>query len=343
MTDGDAVILPLISWSDAGPPTAVRDPSGRSIGYLRLSITKACHLRCVYCRPEFDRNVKRDELTAAEIEALVTHLAHRHGVRKVRLTGGDPTARGDLVEIIARVARVPGVRDVAMTTHGLTLAKHAAEYAQAGLRRVNVSLDSLRAETFAGMTSVDGVERVLEGIEAAAEHLPGGVKINTVVVRGRNDDQLHELLGFGADFGVPVRFIELMPMGPLAGVWAERFVPEAKMREALAPHVEEWTPLEQGSDAARRYAVRLRDGRRAEVGFITPMSCNFCANCDRLRVASDGAVFPCLMDAPAGNLLHALRPVFDPDAIDRTLAAAYGRKAPEHPHDGVATMTHIGG
>lgn len=337
------MILPLISWSPPGPPASVRDPLGRSIGYLRLSITKACHLRCVYCRPDFDRNIKRDELTPAEIEAVVRHLAHRHGVRKVRLTGGDPTARADLVEIIERVARIPGIHDVAMTTHGLTLARHAADYARAGLRRVNVSLDSLRADTFEGMTSVDGVERVISGIDAAAKHLPGGVKINTVVVRGRNDDQLHELLGFGADFAVCVRFIELMPMGPLAGVWAERFVSEWTMREVLAPHVREWTPIPQGSDAARRFAVRLRDGRRTEVGFITPMSCNFCANCDRLRIASDGAVFPCLMDAPAGNLLHALRPTFDPDGIDRTLAAAYGRKAPEHPHDGVATMTHIGG
>lgn len=322
----------------------LQDTTGRGIGYLRLSLTKACSMRCTYCRPEKLEHPKGEPvLSPVEIEQLTRYLVDRYGVYKVRLTGGDPTSRRELVEIIERVARIDGVRDVSMTTNGLTLVKQARDYVNAGLNRVNVSLDSLDAERFARMTGVDGLERVLDGLDAARDAGLSPVKLNTVVLRGENDAELADLVRFSAERDMPIRFIELMPMGPLASTWSQRYVTESEMRERIAPIVRTWAPLPQGPDAARRFDVVLDSGVVARIGFITPMSCNFCADCNRLRIAADGAVFPCLMDQPRGTLLDALRPVFDGPAVDRVLEDAYAAKQPEHPHDGFVVMTHIGG
>lgn len=324
------------------PP--LRDTFGRGIGYLRLSLTKACAMRCTYCRPDFLDNPKHESrLTADEIEQLVGHLATHHGLHKVRLTGGDPTSRPDLTRIIERIARVPGITDLAMTTNALTLPKRAAEYAEAGLRRINISLDTLDAQRFAKLTGVDGLARVLAGLDAAEAAGLAPIKLNTVVVRDQNEHDLPDLVRFAASRHYEARFIELMPMGPLASEWAARYVPEARMREILSPHVAHWRAMEQGHDAARRYRITLNDGREVTVGFITPMSCNFCAACNRIRIAADGTLYPCLMDEPAGSLLPAMRPRFDGKALDAHLAAGLSGKRSEHPHDGVATMTHIGG
>ena len=321
-----------------------KDTHGRSIGYLRLSLTKACAMRCTYCRPARLAH-PHDEpmLSVDEIEQLVRHLAQRHGLHKVRLTGGDPSSRAELVEIITRLAAIEGIGELAMTTHGLTLASRASAYAGAGLSRINVSLDTLDAGRFAKLTGVDGLARVLAGLDAAELAGLSPIRINTVVVRGQNEEDLPALVRFAGERGYEIRFIELMPMGPLAGQWRDRYVPEAEMRRRLDDVVERWRPLEQGHDAARRYRVALRGGGQATVGFITPMSCNFCAACNRIRIAADGTLYPCLMDKPAHPLLPALRPRFDADYLDELIAAGLERKAAEHPHEGFVTMTHIGG
>ena len=335
------MLLPLLS--NTNPALKPRDSHGRSIGYLRLSLTRACQMRCTYCRPTFDRNESRDEITVDEIESISRHLVQNFGVTKVRLTGGDPTARTDLLHIIKRLASIPGLNDLAMTTNGLTLATHAAAYRDAGLSRLNVSLDTLDPVTFAEMTGTNTCFRVLEGIRRAAGIFPGKLKLNTVVLRNQNLQHLPDLLDFAVELGVEIRFIELMPMGPLAANWEDRFVAETEMRQVLDARVDHWTMLPTTKESARRFVATLHDGREATVGFITPMSCNFCSNCDRLRIASDGAIYPCLMDAPAGNLMSAIRPAFSADRFDAAIAAAYADKRAEHPHDGVATMTHIGG
>ncbi len=320
------------------------DSEQRSIGYLRISLTKACAMRCLYCRPAtLEQPVGEPVLSPDEIEQLVRHLVDRHGLAKVRLTGGDPTSRREHIDIIRRVARVPGIRDLAMTTNALTLPHRASEYAEAGLGRVNISLDSLDPERFARMTGVDQLNRVIDGIDAAVRSGLTPVRINCVVIRGENDVELPALVRFAADRGLEVRFIELMPMGPLKSAWADRYVPEAQMRDILDPHVLRWEALDQGHSAARRYRVTLADGSLTTIGFITPMSCNFCAACNRIRVAADGAFFPCLMDTPRGTLLPALRPTYDADLLDELLATGLQKKAREHPHDGVVVMTHIGG
>ncbi|HEX7010361.1 MAG TPA: GTP 3',8-cyclase MoaA [Phycisphaeraceae bacterium] len=322
----------------------LQDTHNRSIGYLRLSLTTACQMRCLYCRPATWANPHNENrLTPSEIEALVRHLAQRHGLRKVRLTGGDPTSRPDLTQIIKRIAAIPGIDDLAMTTNGLTLAQRATEYADAGLKRVNVSLDTLDPARFAALTGVDALDRVLAGIDAAQAAGLWPIKLNTVVVRSQNESALPELVRFAAARGLEVRFIELMPMGPLADQWAQRYVPEHRMRQMLEPHLNHWEALAQGHDAARRYRVRLHDGREAVIGFITPMSCNFCAACNRIRVAADGTLYPCLMDRPQGTLLPAFRPRFDADRLDELLRDGLAGKRREHPHNGFVTMTAIGG
>ncbi len=322
----------------------VHDPLGRGIGYLRLSLTRGCSMRCTYCRPETDANPRGElRLSPSEIEQLVRHLTEHHGLNKVRLTGGDPTSRPELLQIIERIASVPGVADLAMTTNGLTLERMAQHYRAAGLRRVNISLDTLDRDRFTRLTGVDGLDRVLRGIDAARAAGLSPIKLNTVVVRGQNESCLIELARFAAPRNLELRFIELMPMGPLASDWRERYVPASEVRERLSRAMRFDSLLPQGHDAARRHHVTLDDGRRATIGFITPMSCNFCADCNRLRITADGGIYPCLMDHPAGSLLSALRPAFDAERVDRLLRQAYTKKQPEHPAAGPVTMTAMGG
>ena len=321
-----------------------QDTHGRQIGYLRLSLTKGCSMRCTYCRPTWvHQPVDEPMLTPGEIEQLVRHLVKNHGLKKVRLTGGDPTSRRELIEIIERISQVPGITDLAMTTNGLTLVRQAHRYAQAGVQRVNISLDSLRRDRFKRMTGVDGLDRVLAGLDAAVDAGLGPVRINTVILRGENDEELPDLVRFAAARQMDIRFIELMPMGPLASSWAQRYVSESEMRDQLATITRDIQPLPQGHDAARRYRCTLDDQSVATVGFITPMSCNFCADCNRIRIAADGSLYPCLMDKPRGTLLPAIRPKFDTEHLDQLIAQGMVEKQAEHPHDGFVVMTHIGG
>ncbi len=322
----------------------MRDAQDRPIRYLRLSLTEACQMRCVYCRPALlTQSSQTGRLTPNEIQTLVCHLVSNHGLTKVRLTGGDPTARPDLIEIIERIASIPGISDLAMTTNGLSLASHAKDYANAGLGRVNVSLDSLNPKRFTNMTGVDAMKRVLAGIDAAIDSGLTPVKLNTVVLNHENLADLPALVQYAAMRRVEIRFIELMPMGPLAEHWTDRYVPASRMRNALSKIITGWQTAPQGSDSAQTYDVTLRDGQHARIGFITPMSCNFCSACNRLRITSDGSIYPCLMDQPRGNLTEAIRPKFDADRLDRLLSEAIQAKAPEHPVTGVAVMTQIGG
>lgn len=336
------MILPILDQPQPAAPLA--DSHGRTIGYLRLSLTKSCPMRCVYCRPaRLADPMDQTLLSVSEMARMVSHLADRHGLRKIRLTGGEPTARPDLPAIIQALAAVAGVDDLTMTTNGLTLARRAGQYASAGLKRVNVSLDSLDPEGFARITGMNQLRRVIAGIDAAIAR-GMGVKLNTVVVRGANDHQLPALVEFACGRGVEIRFIELMPMGPLADQWSRRFVGEGEMRRKLEGIAADWRPLAQGAASARRYEARLDGGRRAVVGFITPMSCDFCDRCNRLRIAADGQWFPCLMDQPAAqSLLPAIRPRFDAAMFDRILRSGLGGKAARHPAAGPKIMTHIGG
>lgn len=322
----------------------MHDRFGRSIRYLRLSVTPACSMRCVYCRPVgIGHHSLSDLMSPQEIEQVVRHLVESVGLIKVRITGGEPTARGDILQIVRRIAGIRGIQDLAMTTNGLTLQRLAKPLREAGLRRVNISLDSLDPKRFADMTGVDGLERVKQGIDAALQAGFDPVKLNTVVVRGQNDQELPDLMYFAADKGLEIRFIELMPMGPLANRWEQRYVSADEMRRTIAPHVLVSEHLVRDASSARRVRAVLRNGRIVEYGFITPMSCPFCDLCDRIRIAADGSLFPCLMDRPRANLMSAIRPYFDPDAFDAILFDALQSKQEEHPSTGFIPMIQIGG
>lgn len=323
----------------------IADSFGRTIDYLRLSLTRACEMRCCYCRPKalsHDRSTAA-VLTVDEIVFLVRHLVVHHGLKKVRLTGGEPTARPELAEIVCRLSAIEQIGELVMTTNGLALTRQAAVLAHAGLHRVNVSLDSLDPQTFARITGVDGLDRVLSGIDAALAAGLKPVKLNAVVVHGENDHELPELVRFAAARQLEIRLIELMPMGPLAAQWPERFVPAETMRERLTSTVTAWEPLPAGADSARRFSARLCDGRRVVVGFITAMSSPFCGQCNRVRVASDGTFYPCLMGPAAVSLLPSLRPICNDYALDRLLQSHLDAKAAQHPASGAAVMTHLGG
>ena len=296
----------------------------------------------MYCRPEVIAHPADELLTVAELETLARFVVERRGIRKIRLTGGEPTTRPELIPIVERLASIEGLGELTMTTNGLTLARAARDLRAAGIDRVNVSIDSLDPERFARLTGVRGLERVVAGIDAAAE---AGLKpkLNTVVMRGHNDHEVSQLLRFALGRGLEIRFIELMPMGPLAEYFDEWYVAEAETRAHLAEGVAIWRPLSSGFAAARRYGVELSDGTSGTVGFVTPMSHPFCDGCNRIRIGGDGAFYPCLMGPPAGNVREALRPRLDDARLAGILGAGLGDKPAQHSPRGYGVMTDIGG
>lgn len=260
----------------------------RTITYLRLSVTDQCDLGCVYCVP-YRRSLscENSPLSVREVVVLVTALAE-NGIAKVRLTGGEPLVRDDILELVGSVARIPGIETVGLTTNAVRLSELAAGLADAGLKRVNISLDSLDRETFRTITGRDCLDNVLRGLHSALEAGFEQVKVNTVVMRGINDSEICRFRDLAGALPVEVRFIELMPLGHTAERWAELFVPAAEIRRELGG----LEPLVcDGGASAKTYL--LPDGR-GKVGIISPMSEHFCDECNRVRVTSSGKLKPCL-------------------------------------------------
>ena len=281
------------------------DPYGRNIHYLRISVTDRCNLRCQYCMPASGvpdlghANI----LTLEEIHRVV-QAAAMVGVDSVRLTGGEPLVRKNVVQLIRQIAATPHIEDVALTTNGILFAELAQELKQAGLRRVNFSLDTLNAAVFKELTGTDGLQRVLHAISAALELGFGPVKINTVVLRGINEQEVMELAYLAKTMPVHVRFIECMPVGNLEFYREERFVSMQEVKERLAARYElvaGEAPL--GNGPAKTYQLR---GGQGTVGFISAMSDHFCGACNRLRLTADGRLRSCLFGKEEVNLKPAL-------------------------------------
>jgi GTP 3',8-cyclase len=280
------------------------DQFQRPLRNLRVSVTDRCNLRCSYCMPEQDYVwlPREDILQFEEIEQLVDVFVGL-GVDKVRLTGGEPLLRRGLPRLVAALASRRGIKDLAMTTNGVLLAQHAQELAQAGLHRLTVSLDTLRPKRFQQLTRSDELDRVLEGIAAAAPLFPG-LKIDTVVIRGTNDDELVDLIEFGRRHGAEVRFIEYMDVGGATHWSMERVMSRAEMLQSLERHYGPVTPIVEVSSApADRY--RLSDG--AVFGVIASTTRPFCEDCDRSRLTADGMWYLCLYAARGADLRAALR------------------------------------
>jgi cyclic pyranopterin phosphate synthase len=307
------------------------DSFGRTINYLRISVTDRCNLRCVYCLPHGEIAWQPPEalLTSEEIIRVAAGFA-KLGVSQVRLTGGEPLVRPDLLEIVQGLAKTPGIGEVSLTTNGIMLADLAEPLVRAGLSRVNISLDTLQVEKYRWLTRGGSISRVWRGIEAAERSGLVPVKINVVVVRGLNAVELPELARLTLEHDWHVRFIEMMPVAneeewgegfPAAG---ERYYPVSQMQADLVDLGLEPAEGPVGNGPARTFRLR---GARGTLGFISPIGDHFCARCNRMRLTADGSLRPCLLQDSELNVREALR---RGENIEELLREAVQRKPAGH-------------
>ncbi len=303
---------------------AIPDSLGRPLRNLRLSVTDRCNLRCAYCMPETNYTwLPREDLLHFEEIGRLVDVFTGLGVDKVRLTGGEPLVRRDLPELVRILAGKAALKDIAMTSNGVLLAEHAAALKSAGLHRVTVSLDTLDAERFRRLTRFDDLPRVLAGIDAAAAAGFGSLKIDSVVIRGVNDDELGPLLERGRRWGAEVRFIEYMDVGGATQWSRERVVSRAEILAALAERYGPIAPLPgQGSAPAERF--RLADG--LAFGIIASTTAPFCRACDRSRLTADGHWYLCLYATRGLDLRGPLRAGASEEALREILASAWRRR-----------------
>lgn len=289
----------------------LKDRWGRSVTYLRVSVTDRCNFRCVYCMPA--EGIVRQEhaavLTYEEITEVV-RAAAAEGVREVRLTGGEPLVRKDLPVLVNMIAGIAGIEDLSLTTNGILLDRMAGALAEAGLNRINVSLDTLNPERFQRITRGGEIERVFAGMETAEAAGLRPIKINMVVMRGVNDDEIEAMARLTLERSWNVRFIELMPISNQTP-WGDGFphpdtmyFPIQEMLHRLAPLGLEALEHKVGSGPSRAYRLH---GAKGAIGFISPLGESFCEECNRLRLTADGHLRPCLMSSVEVPLLPALR------------------------------------
>jgi cyclic pyranopterin phosphate synthase len=314
------------------------DKLGRNIEYLRLSVTERCTLRCAYCRVDDGICPKAAELTSANFIQIAQACAVL-GINKIRLTGGEPLLRKDILEIVRGLSNIDGIMEITMTTNAQQLMGKARALRQAGLNRINVSLDSLDADNFREMTGGD-LAVVLAGIdEAIAEDLLP-VKINTVLVRGKNDNEVDDFIELTKNKPVDVRLIELMPMGDLGQDDSLRVDNNELIAER--PYLRPLPPRYVGQPSTD-YAV---DGYLGRVGFISPISHRFCSSCNRVRVMSDGTLRPCLGDNMEISLLDSLKVGGIGHLIENIHMAIYNKPSGHHFNGSfrsIRAMSRIGG
>jgi cyclic pyranopterin phosphate synthase len=311
------------------------DALQRRISYLRVSVTDRCNLRCIYCMPEegIDLVPMEDVLSYEEIRDVV-RVAASMGLRRVRLTGGEPLARKGLVDLVGMISALPGIEEVALSTNGIVLARHAESLARAGLSRVNVSLDTLQPERFRSITRGGRLEDVLEGIDAARAAGLTPVKLNVVVMQGMNDDEALDFARSTIDEDWQVRFIELMPFTALENTGQQpapsvAFVSNGTVRrrieEALGPLQPE---SGDGNGPARYYRL---PGAKGRIGFISPLTEEgFCGRCNRMRLTATGKLRPCLLTDHEIDLMPSLRGGGGEDGIWRGIVAALASKPDAH-------------
>ncbi len=306
---------------DARAP--LKDRFGRVITDLRASVTDHCNFRCIYCRSAEPENYQPPEhlLSWAELLRLCRVLGQL-GLRKIRVTGGEPLARPGAVDFIARLASLGYYEDIAVTTNGFALAEQAATLRAAGLRRVNVSVDSLQASRFDAITRTRGaLGRVLAGIEAAQAAGLGPVKVNAVIVRGFNDDEVVAFARFARDRNLVMRFIEFMPLDA-DHIWdRSRVVPAQEIRRVLTSAGLPLEELPRNYDSETALRFRYADGNGAEIGLVAPVSEPFCGKCSRIRLTADGKIRTCLFS----RVDHDLRGLVRNGASDADIGAEVTR------------------
>lgn len=291
--------------------TSLIDSFGRSITYLRISLTDRCNLRCVYCMPKegLQWQPLAEQLSVDEILRVV-ETASKWGVKRVRLTGGEPLVHPHIVEIVRRIASIPEIEEVSLTTNAMLLEKLAQPLANAGLKRVNISLDTLDREKFARITRGGDISRVWRGIAAAERAHLSPIKLNAVIVGGLNADELPALAALTIDHAWHIRFIELMPIGNTQDwrdglpAYSEKYVSVQEMRARLSEFNLQPIRSVIGNGPARTFQI---PGALGTVGFISPLGEHFCENCNRLRLTADGKLRPCLDRSSEVSLREVLR------------------------------------
>lgn len=309
------------------PSVPLVDGFGRVHRDLRIAITDRCNFRCTYCMPEEGMQwlPRRELLSYEEIERVARVFVERFGITSIRLTGGEPTVRAHLPVLVERLSALPA--DLALTTNGATLRLLADDLAAAGLDRVNISLDTLRRDRFHAITKRDELFRVLDGIDAAIEAGLHPVKVNCVVVRGLNDDEILDFAAFGREHGVQVRFIEFMPLDAQAA-WTDRqVVGQDEIVETISSRFPLRPVDEDGPEPAQRFAYL--DGL-GEVGVIPTVTHAFCDSCDRVRLTAEGQVRNCLFATDDVDLRPALRSDAGDDAVAATIQRAITAKRAGH-------------
>jgi cyclic pyranopterin phosphate synthase len=305
------------------------DPFGRAITYLRVSVTDRCDFRCVYCMSEDMAFLpKRDLLTLEELDRICTAFVDR-GVRKLRITGGEPLVRRDIMTLFGSLSRhlASGALDeLTVTTNGSQLARHARDLAGCGVKRINVSMDTLDADKFRRITRWGDLAKVLQGLDAAqAAGLK--VKINTVALKGVNEDEIESLLAWAHGRGMDLTLIEVMPLGEIDGQRIDQFLPLSLVRARLAARYALEDVADRTGGPARYVRVKETGGR---LGFITPMTHNFCESCNRVRLTCTGQLFMCLGQEDAADLRAPVRASESNELLEQALVDAIARKPKGH-------------
>ncbi|XP_025161315.1 molybdenum cofactor biosynthesis protein 1 [Harpegnathos saltator] len=305
------------------------DIFGRKHTYLRISVTERCNLRCTYCMPaEGVKLTKKDGILQTDEIIQIADLFVKEGVRKIRLTGGEPTVRKDIVDIVAQLRQLRNLEQIAITTNGLTLTRQLPALQRAGLDALNISLDTLQEKRFEMFTRRQGWSRVMAGIDLAVQLGYNPVKVNCVIMRGKNDDEIIDFIDFTRDRPIDVRFIEYMPFQ--GNEWKEnKMVPFDEMKKIIRDKYPDFQALpNQPNDTSKAYQV---PGFVGQVGFITSMSQHFCDSCNRLRITADGNLKVCLFEGKGEvSLRDALRSGASTDALKNLIRGAVSRKKKQH-------------
>ncbi|MBU3175874.1 GTP 3',8-cyclase MoaA [Clostridium estertheticum] len=300
----------------------MRDSHGRNINYLRISVTDRCNLRCIYCMPE--EGIKKlehvDILRFEEILKIVK-VSEKLGINKVRYTGGEPLVMKDIDKLIYETSKLEGIEDISITTNGILLGDMASDLKKAGLKRVNISIDTLDDVKFKSITRIGNLDKVMKSIDRCLTLGLKPVKINTVLMRGFNDTEFEDFLNLTREMPIEIRFIELMPIGEGIKIYEKSKI---SFMEILKNHPELTQIETEKSSTAQMYKIK---GAKGKIGFISPVSCKFCADCNKIRLTSTGTIKPCLHSKEEINLKQYLN---NEEMLTNVLKQAMFDKPLEH-------------
>ena len=314
------------------PAEKLVDPFGREINYLRLSVTDRCNLRCTYCMAEDMQFLPRKQVLSLEEMAIIARAFVDLGVSKIRLTGGEPTVRKGIVELSETLSGIEGLNELVMTTNGVLLEEFAQPLADAGVKRLNISIDSLRPERFKQLTRFGALEQVLKGIDCALESGFNKVKLNAVILDGVNDDEILDLADYAVERNMDISYIEEMPLGHISSHHrADTQIESKSIKEKLAEKYS-LTPTTESTGGPSRYSQV--SGSNSKIGFISPMSDNFCSGCNRVRLTVEGQLLLCLGNEHSLDLRAIVRSdSFTEEKLKDAIVSAIGRKPERHYFD----------